>query len=78
MPGWWISKLARACLHGLVEVEYLVLGLGLQEVEPRVEPLAPLVDVADDLPLVLLDALPDLLQVGDTVAVGPPATSEIF
>ena len=64
----------RACLHGLVEVENLVFGLGLEEVQAGVEPGAALVDVTDDLPPVLLHPLPDLLQERDTVAgrVSPP------
>jgi hypothetical protein len=55
-----------------MKVEYLVLGFGLEQVQARVELLAALVDMADDLPLVLLDALPDLLQEWDAVAGSVP------
>jgi hypothetical protein len=63
-----ISRFPYAYLHGLVKVEDLVLGLGLQEIEPGVQLLGSLVDVSDDLTLVLLDLLADLLQEGDAVA----------
>jgi hypothetical protein len=68
------------CLHGLMKVEYLVLSFGLEQVQARVELLAALVDMADDLPLVLLDAFPDLFQEWDAVAgrVPRPKTEILF